>query len=361
MADVVSPDAEKAAGFRRSRSSPTALPGPSRTRLGRLGQGFLLFFRVMRANPLTLVGFVLTLLVSVTALLVFGVPALTQLLTGHSVTVLPYPPLDAGAFPINQAPSSAHWLGTDKFGADVFSNVAAALPTDLGIGFSVAGFALIVGSFLGLVAGYWDKPGTASGLLSATILRITDIFLAFPTLVLALAISATLGRGEFQSELAVMATWWPYYVRLTRGEVLAIKSQPYVTAARAAGVPDGRIVYRHILRNLLEPLAVYFTLDVGTVIVTYSTISYIGVGVPQSIPEWGNLLAAYQDLLLTAPWTVWGVAGAIFVTVLAFSLLGDGLRDILDPRSRRILAGTGATPSGGVRAFSDTALPSGEA
>lgn len=307
---------------------------------GQLWANVRLILRILSANPLTLVGFILVVLVTVAAVLIAAVPAVTSLVLRHAISILPYPALDAGAFPVGQPPSTAHLLGTDASGADVLSNVLTALPTDLGIGFSVAGISLIIGSLLGLVAGFWDTPGTLSSLASTSILRVTDIFLSFPTLVLALAITAAWGRGELQSELAVIVTWWPFYVRLTRGEVLTIKIQPYVIAARASGVSETRILFRHVVRNLLEPLAVYFSLDVGTVIVTYSTISYVGVGVPPSIPEWGNLMYSYQDSLLTQPWTVLSVTAAIFITVLAFSLLGDGLRDILDPRSRRIMSTT---------------------
>jgi peptide/nickel transport system permease protein len=316
-----------------------AVRAPARPR-GKLAANAILILRILAANPLTLIGFILVVLISITALLVVAVPAVTQLALRHAVSILPYPALDVAAFPIFQPPSAAHWLGTDQAGADVFSNVLAALPTDLGIGFVVAGISLIIGSLLGLVAGFYDVPGSLSAVASVAILRLTDIFLSFPTLVLALAITAAWGRGEFYSELAVIVTWWPFYVRLTRGEVLSIKVQPYVTAARAAGVPERTILFRHVVRNLLEPLIVYFSLDVGTVIVTYSTISYVGVGVPPSIPEWGNLMYQYQDYLLSAPWTVLSVTAAIFITVLAFSLLGDGLRDILDPRSRRIMSTT---------------------
>jgi peptide/nickel transport system permease protein len=319
---------------------------PARPR-GQLKSNVILILRILAANPLTLIGFILVVFVSVAALLIAVVPATTQLILGHSISILPYPALDAGAFAPGQAPSAAHLFGTDSGGADVFSNVATALPTDLGIGFSVAGISLIIGTMLGLIAGFWDTPGTLSAVASTAILRLTDIFLSFPTLVLALAITAAWGRGEIQSELAVIVTWWPFYVRLVRGEVLSIKVQPYVIAARAAGVSESKILFRHVVRNLLEPLAVYFSLDVGTVIVTYSTISYVGVGVPPSIPEWGNLMFSYQDSLLTQPWTVLSVTAAIFITVLAFSLLGDGLRDILDPRSRRIMATTAVAGVGG--------------
>jgi peptide/nickel transport system permease protein len=220
----------------------------------------------------------------------------------------------------------------------MFSRVVGALPLDLAIGFTVTGSALLAGGGLGLTAGYWDKPGTIGGVVSAIILRITDIFLAFPSLVLALAVAAALGRGTIPAVLAILFTWWPYYVRLTRGEVLAVKHQLYVTAARAAGVTERRILLRHVVRNIIEPLVVYYTLDVGTVIVVFSTISFVGIGVPLAVPEWGNMVEAYERYLLAYPWTVLSAGLAIFVTVLAFSLLGDGLRDILDPRSRRALA-----------------------
>lgn len=304
--------------------------------------------RVLRANPLTLVGFVLVATIVVAAFLIVAVPLVTGLATGHPMSVLPYPN-GAISTATNEPPSLAHPFGTDNVGRDVFSQVLYALPLDLVIGFSVTGFALIVGGLLGMVAGYWDRPGTPSGWLSATILRITDVFLAFPSLLLALAITAALGRGTFPAILAIMLSWWPYYVRLARGEILAVKHLPYVTAARAAGVRDGTILRRHILANILEPLTVYYTMDVGTVLITFSTINYVGIGVPLTVPEWGNQVVLYQDFLTSQWWTVLAPGLAIFVTVLAFSLLGDGLRDILDPRSRRALAGaaTGRTDGGG--------------
>lgn len=301
------------------------------------------FYRVMRANPLTLIGFILVVVISATAFLVAVVPPLSEAV-GHPIQMTPYGPNDLLPCPTEgnrtlcaQPPSAEHWFGTDRAGRDVFSRVLAALPLDLAIGFLIAGFSLLVGGGLGLVAGFWDKPGSLGGAVSVIILRVTDVFLAFPSLVLALAIAATLGRGTVPSVLAIMLTWWPYYIRLTRGEVLAVKHQPYVMAARAAGVSEWRILFRHVFRNILEPMVVYFTMDVGTVLVVFSTISYIGIGVPPSVPEWGNMISAYSDQLLLYPWVVAFPGLAVFVTVLAFSLLGDGLRDILDPRSRRAL------------------------
>ncbi len=292
--------------------------------------------RVLRANPLTLLGFVLVVAIVVTAVLQVTLPLISGAVLGRPILLTPYDPNDLTT-DYHQPPSSAHWFGTDNLGRDMFSRVLAALPIDLAIGFTITGFALLAGGCLGLVAGYWDKPGTIGGVVSAVILRITDVFLAFPSLVLALAIAASLGRGTVPAVLAILFTWWPYYVRLTRGEVLAVKHQPYVTAARAAGVSERRILVRHVVRNIIEPLVVYFTLDVGTVIVVFSTISFVGIGVPLGVPEWGNMVEAYERYLLAYPWTVLSAGLAIFVTVLAFSLLGDGLRDILDPRSRRAL------------------------
>jgi peptide/nickel transport system permease protein len=317
---------------------PQAVPAPAipRTTRAPLTHAVIGFLRVMKANPLTLAGFVLVVLLCGSAIVVAAVPPITHLLLGHSLMATPYDP-NTPTSALHQAPSFAHWFGTDELGRDMFSLVLSALPLDLAIGLSVTGFALIFGSALGLVAGFWDRPRTLGGVVSTVIMRVTDVFLAFPSLVLALAVAATLGRSIFTTVLAVMVTWWPYYVRLTRGEVLAVKNLPYVTAARASGVSDVKILFRHVLRNILEPLTIYYTLDVGTVLVTFSTLSFVGVTGSITTPEWGSQVEFYQGLLPFYPWTVLAPGLAIFVTCLAFSLLGDGLRDILDPRSRRAL------------------------
>jgi peptide/nickel transport system permease protein len=252
--------------------------------------------------------------------------------------IVPYGPLQQSLVR-NAAPSWQHPFGTDNLGRDIYSNVMLALPIDLGIGFAIAGSALIIGGGLGLIAGFYNAPGTVGGWLSISIMRVTDIFLSFPSLILALALTRVLGLGVGPTVLAITITWWPFYVRLVRGEVLAVKHLPYVNAARAAGVTENRILLRHVLRNVLEPMIVYFTLDIGTVLVTYSTIGFIGVAskYPGPQPEWGAMLAFYQQTGSSNvyPWLVIAPGAAIFVTVLAFSLLGDGLRDILDPRTRR--------------------------
>ncbi len=300
----------------------------------KVGSGIVAFWRVLRANPLTLIGFLVVVVIGVTAVVMVTAP---HLLTRYGADQL--------TTDYNQGPSWQHPGGTDGIGLDIFSETLYALPLDLAIAFAIAGTAMIAGGGLGLVAGFWDRPGTVGGWVSVVVLRITDIFLAFPSLILALAIAVSLGRGVWQLIVAILLTWWPFYVRLVRGETLAVKHLPYVTAARAAGVTEGRIVLRHVLRNVLEPVVVYFTLDVGTVLVTLSTIGFVGLGlIYPGQAEWGSMMSYYQNagLITALPWTVLVPGAAIFITVLAFSLLGDGLRDILDPRSRRVLAGTGS-------------------
>jgi peptide/nickel transport system permease protein len=310
----------------------------------------LVFWRVLRSNPLSLFGFLLVALICITALVVLVDPHL----------IVPYAAQQStGA--IFSPPSWKHPFGTDNLGYDIYSNVMLALPLDLGIGVGIAAASLFIGGGLGLVAGFYDTPGKLSGATSVTIMRVTDVFLSFPSLILALALTRVLGLGVVPSVLAVMITWWPYYVRLVRGEVLAVKHLPYVAAARASGVTENRILLRHVLRNVLEPVIVYFTLDVGTVLVTYSTIGFIGVAsrYPGPQPEWGAMLAFYQGSypVSTYPWLVLAPGAAIFVTVLAFSLLGDGLRDILDPRTRR--AFVRSSSSHDPPAESPTAAPTG--
>jgi peptide/nickel transport system permease protein len=319
-------------------STPTAakmapVPPPRRSLAAKGWSGFVQTVRVMRANPLTFAGFVIVALLVIAAILMVVAPRV----------LAPYPPYHV-TLSYNQPPSWTHPFGTDGNGIDIYSETLYALPLDLAFAFVIAGVAMVGGGALGLIAGFWDRPGTVGGAVSVLILRITDIFLAFPSLILALAIAVSLGRHVDTLVIAVLVTWWPYYVRLVRGETLAVKHLPYVTAARAAGVMDGRIALRHILRNVLEPVVVYFTLDIGTVLVTLSTIGFVGFGPAYpGTAEWGGMISYYQGagLITSTPWTVLGPGLAIFVTVLAFSLLGDGLRDILDPRSRRVLAGTG--------------------
>jgi peptide/nickel transport system permease protein len=299
---------------------------------------------------------VLVSLIAATAGLVYFAPALIGV---H------YPLNQPHSLALHQAPSWTHPFGTDPIGIDVYSNVMAALPVDLSIAFAIALFALVVGGLLGLVAGFWDQPGTVGGVVSTVILRVTDVFLAFPSLILALAIAVSLGRGVPQVIVAVMLTWWPYYTRLVRGEVLSVKHRQFVVAARAAGVSETRILFRHVVRNVIEPVVVYFTMDIGTVIVTFSTVVFVIPNVlsfpSTNLSEWGVMIQYYQDVFSVYPWTVLAPGAAIFVTVLAFSLLGDGLRDVIDPRTRRAqLEATAGPPARAEEEATPNPLSGGE-
>jgi peptide/nickel transport system permease protein len=301
-----------------------------------LGETLSEALQTLRANLLTLVGFVLVVLILGLALLVWAVPVVTGLF-GPALSILPYDPNALNPNASYLPPGPHHWFGTDEDGRDLFARVLTALPLDMGIAVVIVGAAVMIGGGLGLVSGFWETSRTAR-VVSATILRVTDIFLAFPTLVLALAIAALLGRDLTSTLIALIATWWPYYVRLVRGEVLTIKHQGYIPAARALGVREPTILFRHVLRNLLEPLVVYMTLDIGTVLVTFSTIAFVAIPLPPNQPEWGSMIANYQGYLPQFLWMVLAPGAAIFVSVLSFSLLGDGMRDVLDPRTRRAFA-----------------------
>lgn len=302
----------------------------------------------LRSNPLTFAGFLLVALLVVVAVLLLVLPPITTTLLNRTFTLLPYDPNGIGTdttvgptwwtWPPVFPPNLHHIFGTDNLGRDIFSRVLSALPLDLAIGMFITFLSVLIGGSLGLIAGFWDDSRIGRA-VSTVILRITDIFLAFPSLVLALALAATLGRNLNATLIALTATWWPYYVRIVRGEVLVIKHHGYIPAARIAGVSESFIVLRHVLRNLLEPLTVYATLDIGSVIVTFSTIAFVGIALPPNTPEWGSMIAYYQGSFY--PNAIWLVAApglAIFGTVLGFSLLGDGLRDVLDPRTRRAFA-----------------------
>jgi peptide/nickel transport system permease protein len=312
-------------------SSPPSAPGPPRGPKG--FETVYEVFRTLWANPLTFAGAVLVFLMTVTAILVVVLPPLGGLIGLHW-TIVPYGQNTPSTTTL-APPSTAHWFGTDELGRDIFSRVLVALPLDLGVSAFIIAAAVVIGGVLGLYSGFYDDLSRTGRVLSVFILRVTDVFLAFPTLILALAIAALLGRNLTATTIALVATWWPYYVRLVRGEVLTIKHQGYIAAARALGVTNGRIVRRHVLRNLLEPIIVYMTLDIGTVIVTFSTIAYVGIALPVDSPEWGSMISYYQSYLPNYLWLVIGPGAAIFVSVLALSLLGDGLREVLDPRSRR--------------------------
>ena len=220
-------------------------------------------------------------------------------------------------------------LGTDSYGRDVLQMIILAVPLDLEISLTIVILATIVGVALGSLAAY------AGGKIDELILRVTDVFFALPALVLAIVIMVVLGRTLQNLTIAVLVTWWPYYVRLIRSQVLSEKERPYVEALRSTGASPLRILFLHILPNTIYPVIVQMTLDIGGVILTFSALMFLGFSPNPLLPELGNLVTDGINYVFTAPWLIVFPGLTIVIMVLGFNLLGDGIRDILDPRLRR--------------------------
>ncbi|MDR7421612.1 MAG: ABC transporter permease [Armatimonadota bacterium] len=227
-----------------------------------------------------------------------------------------------------QPPSRAHLLGTDDLGRDILSRVIYGARTSLLAGCVSVGLAVLVGLPLGLVSGYYRGP------LDNFLMRLTDALLSFPFLVLALAIAAVLGTGLVKAMIAIGIVFTPGFIRLARGQVLSERERTYVEAARALGARDGRILWRHILPNTLSPVLVQASLAMAAAITAEATLSFLGLGTQPPTPSWGSMLNIAQAYLGRAPWLALWPGLAIFLTVLSLNLVGDGLREVLDPRLR---------------------------
>ena len=269
----------------------------------------------MRGNRLITVGALIVLLIFVVAV--------------FAPLIAPYP-ADAGSatHPENAllAPSLTHLFGTDQVGRDVFSRVLYGARISPVIALAVLLLACAVGVPLGVAAGYFG------GVTDEVIMRVTDVFLAFPSLLLALAFVAVLPASLTILTIAIAITWWPWYTRLIRGQAASVAGRPYVEACRALGIARWRILLRHVLPNSVTPLIVQVSLDAGGVILTISALSFLGLGAQDPVPEWGLMVAEGENYFTTAWWLVTFPGLAILVTALAFNLLGDGLRDARDPR-----------------------------
>lgn len=228
-------------------------------------------------------------------------------------------------------PSLEHPFGTDSLGRDVLSRVILGARFSLIIAVSVVGLALLIGVPVGLIAGY------AGGRTGTALMRITDMFLAFPPLLLAIALAATLGRGLVNTIIALAISWWPWYARLVYVQVNSVKNLPYVDAARVLGLSTPRIMFRHVLPNALTPVTVQAALDMGSAILEAAGLSFLGVGVKPPTPEWGLLVTEGWNAINIAWWISLFPGLAILVTVLGFNLLADALREASDPRLRRML------------------------
>jgi len=224
------------------------------------------------------------------------------------------------------APSADHWFGTDKLGRDILSRIIMGSRSALIVPIGVVLFAVLLGAPLGALAGY------KGGWLDEVIMRITDLFLAFPSLLLAMAIASALGRGLDKAAIALVISWWPWYTRIARGVAVGLRERYFVEAAQAIGVRDAVIIFRHILPNTLSPILVQATVDMGTVILAMGGLAFLGLGTQPPAPDWGLMVSDGRTYILEQWWIATFPGMAIFIVVLAFNLLGDTLRDIFDPR-----------------------------
>jgi peptide/nickel transport system permease protein len=242
--------------------------------------------------------------------------------------IAPYDPIQQGWTSIRKPPSLQHWFGTDESGRDLFSRVVFGARASLLAGVVSVSIAVGLGVPIGLLAGYGSRW------IDAVIGRITDAMLACPFLILAIALAAFLGPSLQNAMIAIGVTTTPIFVRLTRGQVLAVKVEDYVEAARAIGNPPVRIALKHILPNILPALIVQATISIATAIIAEASLSFLGLGQQPPAPSWGSMLNTAQRFLNNAVWMAIWPGLAIFLAVLSFNLLGDGLRDALDPKER---------------------------
>lgn len=238
----------------------------------------------------------------------------------------PYDPASPDFLAVRQPPSERYLLGTDEIGRDLLSRVIFGARASLVAGVISVAIALALGVPLGMAAGFYG------GFLDELIMRVTDAVLSFPFLILAVAMAAALGPSLTNAMIAIGIATTPTFVRLTRGQVLAVRAEEYVQAARALGFGDGRILVRHVLPNAFAPILVQATLTIAQAIIAESSLSFLGLGVQPPTPSWGGMLNTAKNFLTQAPWLAIWPGVSIFVTVLAFNLFGDGLRDAFDPR-----------------------------
>ena len=299
----------------RQPAAEAALPGDTIVALPvSRNRGFRYLLRRYARNRLALLG--LWVVVLIIGLAVFA------------PWVSPYSPIKPDFFNLLKAPDRAHLMGTDDLGRDVMSRVIFGTRTSLLAGVISVGIAVIIGLPVGLISGYYR------GRLDDVLMRVTDAMLSFPFLVLALAIAAALGTGLGKAMIAIGIVFTPQFIRLARGQVLSEREQNYVEAARGLGAGDARIIGRHILPNIVSPMFVQASLATAAAITAEAALSFLGLGTQPPTPSWGSMLNIAQAYLGSAPWMATWPGLAIFVTVLAINLTGDGLREALDPRLR---------------------------
>jgi peptide/nickel transport system permease protein len=259
-----------------------------------------------------------------------GVMVLLYVVTLLTPMIAPYDPVAQGDIVLSRylSPSIHHLMGTDKFGRDIFSRVLYGSRISLTIGFIAVGISVTLGTLMGALAGYYG------GIVDSMLMRFTDMMLSFPRLVLLIVVIALFQSSIWLVVVVLGLTGWMGTARIVRGEVLSLREREFVQAARALGMGDGRIIFRHVVPNTLAPVIVSATLGIGQTILTEASLSFLGLGVQPPTPSWGNMISDGRDVLIQAWWISTFPGLAIVLTVIAFNLLGDGLRDALDPRLR---------------------------
>lgn len=289
--------------------------GPASTDIADLGTARPLradVWRRFRRNRLAMVG--------------FGFIVLLVLVAIFAPWIAPYGITERSPGQFRRPPSADHWFGTDNIGRDVFSRVVHGARVSLRIGLSATVISLVIGLVLGAVSGFFG------GATDTLLMRLTDVFLAIPYIILAVAIASVVGRSENSVILILGLTGWLFVARIVRASFLSLKRLEYVEAATALGFSRSRIMFRHILPNALQPIIVYGTIAIGSVILAEAALSFVGVGPQEPTPAWGAMVATGRGSLSNAPHILFFPGAAIFLTVLAFVFVGDGLRDALDPK-----------------------------
>lgn len=261
--------------------------------------------------------------------IIFSILAAALLICSIIAPLLcPYDPYAQDLSKSLQPPSAEHWLGTDRYGRDLLSRVIIGSQTSIYSTLILVAFMTVVGTVLGIIAGLYG------GILDTIIMRISDIFLAFPGLVFALAVAGALGGGVQNAIIALAAVGWPKFARLARSQTLAQKKQQYMDAARLSGNGTFKIIIWHLLPNIIGPIIVTAVLDIGTSMMEIAGLSYLGLGAMPPVAEWGSMMSGAREFIQTAPWAAFAPGIAIFISVVIFNMFGDTVRDYFDPRQR---------------------------
>ena len=261
--------------------------------------------------------------------IIFSILAAALLICSIIAPLLcPYDPYAQDLSKSLQPPSAEHWLGTDRYGRDLLSRVIIGSQTSIYSTLILVAFMTVVGTVLGILAGLYG------GILDTIIMRISDIFLAFPGLVFALAVAGALGGGVQNAIIALAAVGWPKFARLARSQTLAQKKQQYIDAARLSGNCTFKIIIWHLLPNIIGPIIVTAVLDIGTSMMEIAGLSYLGLGAMPPVAEWGSMMSGAREFIQTAPWVAFAPGIAIFISVVIFNMFGDTVRDYFDPRQR---------------------------